>query len=220
MRAVYDGGAGLFNARHPSMARPLRVLAPRVEVSASGAHQPATLAHRAAATPIATTIHIVMKWSEAKIMVASGARRQAGRSRSEKAPQDSGQFVMPKRLLQHGAAAMAVPHVQAWIAGREKEWHASRGEDRGDAMAFDATQVQIQHGGVKNVLVDPGEGLFDGGGGDHIIASELGQHVFDQHQNHHFVLDDEDATAGKQLVHSEAPRGAGISIVQTTPSGG
>jgi K+-transporting ATPase c subunit len=41
------------------------------------------------------------------------------------------------------------------------------------------------------------------GGSGHGLASEVGQHVFDDHKNHHFILDNEDATTGKQYIHHE-----------------
>jgi len=41
------------------------------------------------------------------------------------------------------------------------------------------------------------------GGSGHRLASEIGQHVFDDHKDHHFILDNEDATTGKQFTHYE-----------------
>jgi hypothetical protein len=51
--------------------------------------------------------------------------------------------------------------------------------------------------------INQGEGLIDGGGSGHGFASKLGQHVFDDHKDHHFILDNEDAAAGKQFIHHE-----------------
>ena len=70
-------------------------------------------------------------------------------------------------------------------------------------MAIVAIQIHIQHGGIEDLCINQGEGLIDGGGGGHGLASEVGQHVFDDHQDHHFILDNEDVTTGKQFIHHE-----------------
>ncbi len=89
------------------------------------------------------------------------------------------------------------------VAGRENERHAARGERVGDGKAFGAIQVHIQHGGVEDLRINQGEGLIDRGGSGHGLASEVGQHVFNDHQDQHFILDNEDPPTGKQFIHHE-----------------
>jgi hypothetical protein len=65
--------------------------------------------------------------------------------------------------------------------------------------------------------INHGDGLIDRGGSGHRLASEVCQHVFNAHKDQHFVLDNEDPPTGKQFLSHE-PHGAGMFIVQTTPS--
>ena len=113
------------------------------------------------------------------------------------------QFLIREWLLQHGPVAVSVTHVETAVTGREDERHAMRDERVGHGMAFVAVQIHIQHGGIEDLRINQGEGLIDGGGSGHGLASEVGQHVFDDHKNHHFILDNEDVTAGKQFIHHE-----------------
>ncbi len=112
------------------------------------------------------------------------------------------QFLIREWLLQHGAVAVSVTHIETAVAGREDERHAARDERVGLGMTFVAVQIHIQHGGVEDLRIYQGEGLIDGGGGGHGLASEVGQHVFNDHKNHHFI-DNQDVTTGKQFIHYE-----------------
>jgi hypothetical protein len=44
-----------------------------------------------------------------------------------------------------------------------------------------------------------GKGLIDGGCSGHGFTAEVDEHVFDDHENHHFILDNEDASTGSDL---------------------
>jgi hypothetical protein len=49
------------------------------------------------------------------------------------------------------------------------------------------------------------------------LTTQISQHVFNHHEDQHFVLDDEYAPTGKQFIRDEQPSGRGNSSCRPTP---
>jgi hypothetical protein len=64
-------------------------------------------------------------------------------------------------------------------------------------MAFVAIQVHIHQGGIEVLTSDQNKGLVDRRGARNGFASEVSQHVFNHHENQHFILDNENSLTGK-----------------------
>jgi hypothetical protein len=72
-----------------------------------------------------------------------------------------------------------------------------RGERVGYGIAHVAVEVHVDHRDVEALRVNQGERPIDRGGSGHQLTSAIHQHVFNEHEDYHFILDHEDAPTGK-----------------------
>src|ERR1700735_2825376 len=124
-------------------------------------------------------------------------------STREKSRKHLDQFLISKRLLQDGPVAVTVSHIGTAVSGRVDERYAACGECLRHGRVSVTIQVHIQHSEVDDLRVNRGKRLLDRGSSDHGLASEIGQHVFNHHENQQLVLDNQDPPTSQQLIDHE-----------------
>ena len=112
------------------------------------------------------------------------------------------QFASSEWLLEYRPVAVIARQGMIGIAGCENERHAPRGECFCYGIAFVAFKIHIQHGDIENLSIDQGEGLIDPSGRGHGRAA-VGKRVFNELNDDHFILDNEDMTTGKDFIYQE-----------------
>ncbi len=83
------------------------------------------------------------------------------------------------------------------IAAGEDEGDAALDQRFGDRGDRPVVEIDVKDGDVEFRLLGELQGFFDGAGLGGDGMAQIGEHALEQHANHEFILNDEDALAGR-----------------------